>query len=398
MTPFWKKILLAVTALWLVAVSCGRPQRQVQYFFLNDYHTIDNYKRISDTFNPQSGKKVLVGRAVLIYLLEMPVEELVTSLKRNFALSEEYDVPLLVEIDPISFWKDVPWLWNWWDESAPGYNPDNRNNVEWFGWGNENAVKIGWINWGVQFRMLPMANLLSPAYQDEVKQRMRVLLKETKRWYRSLPRDKKYLLGGIKLTGEMGLGFNNWYYPDGNSYYDKPESEDPTTGVSIYDVPARGVAQIGYAALSAAGIKSEGEITPEDIYEVESRFCRFMADIAVEFKFPREMLFLHSCGTLGDKMACVQEGTCPSWTFYHDMGLHPEKTNAMDCLKESDAPYWAMAEWNIWDQPEEVWYETLKLCFSLPRLKYVTLFNAPTILLPDGSVNEGAVSAIKRLD
>ena len=71
MTPFRKKILLAVTALWLVAVSCGRPQRQVQYFFLNDYHTIDNYKRISDTFNPQSGKKVLVGRAVLIYLLEM---------------------------------------------------------------------------------------------------------------------------------------------------------------------------------------------------------------------------------------------------------------------------------------------------------------------------------------
>jgi len=302
-----------------------------------------------------------------------------------------------VQLDPITFWSDVPQLWNWWDESAPGYNPDNKDNVEWYGWDRENAVKIGWINWGVQFRMLPMANLFSPAYQAEVRQRMRLLLAETRKWYDSLPRDKKYLLGGIKLTGEMGLGFNNWYYPDGNSYYDKPESEDPTTGIDIYDVPARGAAQIGYAALTSSGIKSEGEVTAEDIYEIESRYCRFIADIAFEYKFPRGLLFLHSCGTLGDKMACVQPGTCPSWTFYFDMGLHPEKTNAMESLAASDAPYWGMAEWNIGDQGAEVWYETLKLCYDIPRLRFITLFNSSSIFNPDGRVNEGAIDAIKRL-
>ena len=398
MTSFWKKILFIVTALWLVAVSCSRPQKEVQYFFLNDYHTVDNYQRIADAFGEQSGKDIMVGRAILIYLLERPVDNLAASLNHHFELAEKYNVPLLVEIDPITFWKDVPWLWNWWNDSAPGYNPDNRDNVEWYGWGRENAVKIGWINWGTQVRMLPMANLLSPAYQNEVRQRMVVLLSETRKWYDSLPRDKKYLLGGIKLTGEMGLGFNNWYYPDGNSYLDRSESEDPTTGVSIYNVPARGVAQIGYAALTTAGIKFEGEITPEDIYEIESRFFKFIAGVASEFKFPRELLFLHSCGTLGDKMTCVQEGACPSWTFYFDMGLHPEETDAMESLAASDAPYWAMAEWNIGDQTEDVWYETLKRCYSLPRLKFVTLFNAASVFLPDGTLNAAAVEAIKRLE
>ena len=397
MNAFLKKILLSLALLCCVAASCDGPRRGVQYFFLNDYHTFDNYQKISDTFGPQTDGKVLVGRAILIYLLEKPIDEIKASLQRNFALAEEYNVPLLVEIDPISFWKDVPWLWNWWDEQYPGYNPDNRNNVEWYGWGSDNAVKIGWIDWGAQVRMLPMANLFSPAYQDEVKSRMRILLSETKKWYDSLPKSKKYLFGGVKLTGEIGFGFNNWYYPDGNSYFDKPETEDPKTGVSIYDVPARGVAQIGYAALTTAGIKSEGDITAEDIYEIESRFCKFIADIASEFKFPRELLFLHSCGTLGDKMACVQEGTCPSWTFYFEMGLHPEETNAMEALAQSDAPCWAMAEWNIGDQNEDVWYETLKLCYSLPKLKYVTIFNAASVFSADGSVNEAAVAAIKRL-
>ena len=389
--------MFTVTALWLLAVSCSRPQSGVQYFFLNDYHNIDNYQLISDIFGRQSGKGVMVGRAVLFYLLERPVDELAVSLNHHFRQAEEYDIPLLIEIDPITFWKDVPWLWNWWEESFPGYNPDNRDNVEWYGWGRENAVKIGWINWGTQVRMLPMANLLSPAYQNEVRRRMAILLSETRKWYDSLPRDKKYLLGGIKLTGEMGLGFNNWYYPDGNSYLDRPESEDPTTGVSVYDVPARGVAQIGYAALTTAGIKTEGEITPEDIYDIETRFCKFMADIATGFKFPRELLFLHSCGTLGDKMACVQDGACPSWTFYFDMGLHPEETDAMESLAASDAPYWAMAEWNIGDQNEDVWYKTLKRCYSLPRLKFVTLFNAASVFLSDGTLNDAAVEAIKRL-
>ncbi|MBQ3659775.1 MAG: hypothetical protein II963_06440, partial [Bacteroidales bacterium] len=97
------------------------------------------------------------------------------------------------------------------------------------------------------------------------------------------------------------------------------------------------------------------------------------------------------------KMACVQDGACPSWTFYFDMGLHPEETNAMESLAKSDAPFWGMAEWNIGDQKEDVWYETLSRCYSLPKLKFVTLFNAASIFSADGSVNEGAVAAIKRL-
>ena len=72
-------------------------------------------------------------------------------------------------------------------------------------------MKIGWLNWGRQIRLRPMANVFSPAYQAEVKKRMDIILSFVADWYKSLPKEKKYLLCGIKLTGELGFGFNNWY-------------------------------------------------------------------------------------------------------------------------------------------------------------------------------------------
>lgn len=70
----------------------------------------------------------------------------------------------MIELDGINYWQARPDLWNWWDKSKPGYNPENKKNVEWTDWTPDSAVKIGWRNWGSQHRVLPMPNLMSPAY------------------------------------------------------------------------------------------------------------------------------------------------------------------------------------------------------------------------------------------
>jgi len=31
-------------------------------------------------------------------------------------------------------WKNRPDLWNCFDPARPGYNPNNKSNVEWHGW------------------------------------------------------------------------------------------------------------------------------------------------------------------------------------------------------------------------------------------------------------------------
>ena len=372
------------------------------YFFLNDECDKFDYPQISTAFGPQSGKKVAVGNAILIYMFSRPMEQFKELLDRHFSMAEEYDIPILVELDPITFWQDVPELWNWWDPTKPGYDPKNKENVEWTSWSSEDAVKVGWLNWGRQIRLLPMPNLFSPAYQAAVKDRMDQFMTWTADWYKSLPKSKKYLLGGVKITGELGFGVNNWYYPGGNSYYDKPEEEDPKGGIRVDEMPSRGVGQIGYAALKYSGIRSEGEITPADIYSLEKEYAGFVADIAQGYGFPRGMLFSHSGGAGDDLAAAVQPNSCPTWSFYWAEAADPSLTPQVSkYLKMSDAPYWGCSEWNIGDKPKEDWTEALRNCYSIPGCRFISLFNYGTIFSKDQDgnlvVNDAAVEALKEI-
>ncbi len=395
-------LLLALGVSVFCAFLVKAPKAPEHYFFLNDECDKFDYPQISTAFGPQSGKKVAVGNAILIYMFSRPMEQFKELLDKHFSMAEEYDIPVLVELDPITFWQDVPELWNWWDPTKPGYDPNNKENVEWESWSSEDAVKIGWLNWGRQIRLLPMPNLFSQAYQAAVKDRMDQFMTWTADWYKSLPKSKKYLLGGIKITGELGFGVNNWYYPDGNSYFDKPEEEDPKGGIRVDEMPSRGVGQIGYAALKYSGIRSEGEITPADIYSLEKEYARFVADIAQGYGFPRGMLFSHSGGAGDDLAAAVQPNSCPTWSFYWEEAADPSLTPQVSkYLKMSDAPYWGCSEWNIGDKPKEDWTEALRNCYSIPGCRFISLFNYGTIFGKDQDgnlvVNDAAVEALKEI-
>ena len=395
-------LLLALGVSVFCAFLVKAPKAPDHYFFLNDECDKFDYPQISTAFGPQSGKKVAVGNAILIYMFSRPMEQFKELLDRHFSMAEEYDIPILVELDPITFWQDVPELWNWWDPTKPGYDPKNKENVEWTSWSSEDAVKVGWLNWGRQIRLLPMPNLFSPAYQAAVKDRMDQFMTWTADWYKSLPKSKKYLLGGVKITGELGFGVNNWYYPGGNSYYDKPEEEDPKGGIRVDEMPSRGAGQIGYAALKYSGIRSEGEITPADIYSLEKEYARFVADIAQGYGFPRGMLFSHSGGAGDDLAAAVQPNSCPTWSFYWAEAADPSLTPQVSkYLKMSDAPYWGCSEWNIGDKPKEDWTEALRNCYSIPGCRFISLFNYGTIFSKDQDgnlvVNDAAVEALKEI-
>lgn len=397
MNTFKKTLLLLLGAA--AALSCRKTEPE-NYFFFNDYCWNYDYSTLNEYFGPQKGNRLAVGNAILMYIFDRPMDEYETMLKKHFEESEKYDIPVLVELDAVTFWDAVPELWNWWDPEMPGYDPANRENVEWSDWGSGNAVKIGWLNWGSQIRLKPMANLFSPAYQAAVRERMDKFMTWTAEWYRSLPRDRKYLLGGVKITGELGFGVNNWYYPDGNSLYDKPKADDPKTGINMKDMPSRGVGQIGYAALTYSGMKTEGEIVPEDIYAIEAKYAGFIADIVQGYGIPREKLFSHSGGAGDDLAAAVQKNTCPTWSFYWDEAADPSKcVQVTDYLKLSDAPYWGCSEWNIGDGKSEAeWAAALENCYSIPGCRFLSLFNYGTVFgkNADGSlnVNEGAVAAI----
>ena len=370
-----------------------------KYIVINDYDWAYDEKTIYQTFGDAKGKDVAVGEGVLMYIFQRDNDVNLNTIKRHCEEAEKYNVPVLFQFDPITFWDGVPELWNWFDPSLPGYDESNRENVEWYGWSSEQAVKIGWLNWGRQIRLKPMANLFSDKYQAAVKERMGQYIGTVKKWYDSLPDEKKYLLIGIKITGELGVGVNNWYYAGGNDLYDKPESEDPQSGINMYNKPSRSnghVATIGYAGVSSAGIKTSGEITGADIAELEKRYTLWLSKYVMTLGFPREMIFAHAGGVDNDLEACINDLVCPSWSFYGSDATDPRNaTYCMDLLEHSDTPYWGIAEWAISSNDPNSWEAAVNSAFSLDRCRFLSMYCNVIGNNNGTTMNSAAIQGIK---
>ena len=145
-----------------------------------------------------------------------PPEKTVAALKTFLETAAQTDTPVLVQIDLEHWWDARPDFWNWWDPAKPGFNPANRENVEWTGWSPDDAVKIAWRNWGQQIRVLPPPNFASPRYTAACREEIRRLVPVVLGWHARLPADKKHLLVGLKLGHETSIGVNAYHYPGGN--------------------------------------------------------------------------------------------------------------------------------------------------------------------------------------
>ena len=383
----------------LVAHYWDGPKK---YIVINDYDWTYSEKAIYAHFGDSKGCDVAVGEGLLYYIFERPLETHMESLKKHLQLSEQYNVPVLVQLDPITFWDSVPELWNWFDPSMAGYNDANRENVEWTSWSSADAVKIGWLNWGSQCRLRPMANLFSPAYQAAVKERMDALITIVTSWYESLPAAKKHLLIGVKITGELGVGVNNWYYTNGNDLYNKSASNDPTSGINMYNKPSRSngaVSAIGYAGCKYAGIKSSGALTGEDIAELEHRFTLFVSELARKHNLPRDKVFAHAGGVDNDLDACINDLVCPSWSFYGaDASDGKNATYCLNLIKNSDAPHWAVAEWAISATASaDTWAQSIRNSLSIDRCYFLSIYTNVIGNNNGSTVNQNAVQGILQI-
>jgi hypothetical protein len=293
------------------------------------------------------------------------------------------DTPVMIKLDGEQWWQNRPDLWNWWDPQLPGYDPDNRNNVEWRWWGPEYALKIAWRNWGRQLRVLPPPNLMSPAYRKACHEAMDALMPILMDWYTALPEDKKYLFIGLNLGWESSVGINAYYYPNGNDLSDLPETEDPTSGAIREDVLARGVKQQGYAAVKTAGIRDRGDITEEDLYRVTRMHLEDLCKRAYDFGFPQDKVISHGWGNEKGELlydAAVNAYSCPGWSIYwyaHDPAVD---AGVVRNLQRSDAPYWAAVEWWL-DGPLETdrWKSALLNTLQYKNCKLVCIYNWESI-------------------
>jgi hypothetical protein len=112
------------------------------------------------------GKTRLLG-----FGLPNPTYEFEAQLPRRiriaFAAARGHDMAVMLHFDFHLAWKNRPDLWNWFDPSKPGYNPDNKYNVEWHGWDGP-PNKARYLNHGVLERMPPNMCFTSKKTRAEV--------------------------------------------------------------------------------------------------------------------------------------------------------------------------------------------------------------------------------------
>jgi hypothetical protein len=320
----------------------------------------------------------------------------VADLREFLRLAHETQTPIVVQLDGEQWWGHRPDLWNWWDTNQPGYSPANRTNVEWTNWSSDNAIKIAWRNWGRQLRVLPPPNLMSARYREACHEEMRILIPIVLNWWRELPVEQKDLLIGIKVGWESSIGVNAWYYPGGNELLNQPATNDPTSGIKAKQLPARGVVQLGYAAVRTAGIPQDGVITEADLAEVVRRHLEDLSREAARLGVPREKLFTHVAGWKdGEKLyaAAVNSLSCPGWSFYQHAADPRKDVGFQDALKISDAPHWAAVEW-LYHGPAEpaAWHRALAATLADPRCRYLCIYNWSGV-----RENRAALDAIRQL-
>jgi hypothetical protein len=341
------------------------------------------FEKVGTEFSAMSAGSVRVGiGAIFSYLGESP-DRVEAELRRFLELAQQHNTPVVVQLDGEQWWQGRPDLWNWWDPQRPGYNPENWQNVEWSGWAPEHALRIAWRNWGRQIRVLPPPNLMSARYREACHQEMKRLIPVVLAWWRSLPEDRRDLLVGIKLGWESSIGVNAFHYPNGNALLDRPASEDPTSGVKANELPARGVAQIGYAAVQTAGLRSQGAITEADLAEIARRHLEDLCRAAAKLGVPRDRLFTHVAGWKEDELlyqSAVNDFSSPGWSFYQHAADPTKDNGVQSALRRSDAPCWAAVEW-LYQGPRQTgpWRKSLAATLAVPRCRYVCIYHWESI-------------------
>lgn len=358
--------------------------------------TKESFREIKNTFEMNERSDVSVGVGFIISYLQNEPTKVTSKLKDYLALSEEFELPVIVQLDGEQWWEYRSDLWNWWDENISGYNPANKNNVEWFDWSPDSAMKIGWRNWGRQLRVRPAPNLMSKTYRESCRTEMKKLVPIVVDWWKNLPKEKKYLFVGVKVGWESSIGVNTWYYPNGNTLYDEPEANDPDYGTNTELLPDRGVKAIGYAAVSTLGLNTSGQLLEKDLTRVVQLHLEDLSKFILHNGLPREKIFTHVGGwSKGETLysAAVNPYSCPGWSFY-DHAINPKNdTTAMKALALSNAPYWGAVEWLFMgDYPEEDWSKALENTLADSQIKYMCIYNWNSI-----KNNLNAISAIKKI-
>jgi hypothetical protein len=337
----------------------------------------DYYPGIVDVYNlvgthGTNQRKLGIGLVINYNLVD--IETLKQSLPTLLFYAKVHSLPLFLSLDGFQWWDNRPDLWNWWDQNAPGFNPDNINNVEWTCWDSSCATKKAWRNWGSEFEVKPHPNLASQAFIAANKSRSRILLNIIANWYNNqLSIDQKWLFGGVATTLEVDIGGNYFYYPN---------------GVSAGGGISRSVQQ-GYSALKASNMRNSGGApTSNELNTVVRHYLEEMDKVAVDAGIPRNKVFNHTGGvdlspnpdiiSLNFTTSAATLGAygSPGWSFYGLVTEFPQNYPGVNnTLNLSGNSEWGSPEWLTHAGNQVDWEKSLRGSLGYRNNRFINMAN-----------------------
>ncbi len=334
----------------------------------------DIIDKIGTRGNSSGTRKVGVG--VLVFYNRYDIANIEQSIDNLLVTSQITDIPIFISLDGFQWWDKYPEIWNWWNPSAVGYNPNNINNVEWTCADSSCAINMSWRNWGSEFLTKPHPNLASPTFINHQKTILGILIPKITNWYKQLPADKKWLFGGVSLEVEADIGGNYYYYPNGIN----PNTPNPGPGIAKST-------QLGFAAIKSLGLA--GGITQSNLNAVIKYYLDSLDQFAYDQGIPRNKIFNHVGGTdlypgwvnkpnlvfQNSSSAITQFGN-PGWSFYGDITSNPQNypglTNALNQIGNIE---WASPEWLTDASNYTNWVTSLRNSLNFRNNRFINIAN-----------------------
>lgn len=236
------------------------------------------------------GKRAQLGFNILIAPFMMSEQDMPKIIRSAFRVARERNMALHIAMESHYHWENRPDLWNWFDPKSPGYNPNNKNNVEWVDW-KGSAHPARYLNWGVPIKLPPHMCYTSPKVRAEVERLVKqVVAPAVKTELDALKQSgKAYLLSGITVTSEPSL----------DNYTNIDRIDEKLARMMDKDKAPK--TRLGYCALSHLGF-SESK-PPKDmeraLAEINRDWAELWAGQFVAAGIPSTYLYTHVAAATG---------------------------------------------------------------------------------------------------
>jgi len=321
-------------------VNSQAPATSEKPKYLIFWSTPEKARELADRVGMKGdGKTRLLGFGLPNATYELEAQ-LPNRIRSAFAAAREHDLAVMLHFDFHLAWKNRPDLWNWFDPGKPGYDPNNKFNVEWHGWDGP-PNKVRYLNHGVLERLPPNMCFTSKRMRAEVTRIVsRVIGPVLREEIAKLQAEaKEALFAGVLVGLEPSI-----------DDYSQPDPER-TKMMKEDGVPA---GPLGYRALLDRGFGADHP--PDDFRQALANIIQetiaFWCEQFVEAGIPAKDLYPHVAAPAPIEVmnapirTAFNQYSRPGWTTYAVGVLGQGFKPLYDELEKHGNPAWAGVEAN----------------------------------------------------